>query len=216
MNRQLHKICLIILVGLASCTKPPAEVALDYGAARERQATIRALAEAQVAREIAASEETFEQARTSNMALAKQFERQVLSTLNDSEQHLYRKEIAKQRRNFMRVAKNSRPGIIAFYQDLSQISGITTDATNASHMFLVELVLGYDVENRRLGLDIHNNRLVIVDRLRQMLMQYPPSSFMRGREELLRQPMMDAINSILTTGDIIILYIPRIEIHEIP
>lgn len=216
MKRQLYKMSCIILLSLTSCVRPPDEVSLDYTLARGRQASIRSLAEAQVAREVLASEETFAQARASKMALAKQFEQQVLSSLTIEEQRIYRTELTLQRRNLLRVAKNSRPGVIAFYQDLPQISGITTDATNIRHMFLVELVLGYDMENRRLGLDIHNNRLVIMDRLRQMLMQYPPSSFMRGREELLRQPMMDTINSILTAGEIIILYVPRIEIHAIP
>jgi flagellar basal body-associated protein FliL len=217
MNRQLHKMSWIILISLTSCIKPPAEVALDYNSARERQVIIMALVEAQIAREFMASEETFEQARASKMAFAKQFEQQVLNTLNAEEQRLYRAEMAQQRRQqLMSVAKNSRPGVIAFYQDLPPIKGITTDSANASHMFIVELVLGYDLKNRRLGLDIHSNRLVIVDRLRQMLMQYPPSNFMWGREEQLRQPMMDVINSILTTGSIITLYMPHIEIHEIP
>ncbi|NIZ40162.1 hypothetical protein PVA45_01335 [Entomospira entomophila] len=216
------KVYTILLFSLSlmfvSCPRPAEEVAIDFAGRQASQERVRVYAEAQMVREELVRLAPSPEERKARETFANNAEKQILSILSKEERTMYHNEMLRRRLELDNLSNLVSPTNTAFYQDLPIIRGVTIDLP--SHFFTLELILAYNANDRRLGTEISSAKLSIVDQLRNLLMQYPSSAFMQGREELLREPIRQNINATLaragSQGSITHIFITRFEINEIP
>jgi flagellar basal body-associated protein FliL len=219
MNIVKHwTLLLFSLVLLYSCPKPAREVAIDFAGKQASMERVSALVEAQLIREQLIEQSSSREDRLAREEFAQNAQIEVLSRLSAEERELYQQKMQEARSALSGLSQLLNPVNIAFFQDLPNIKGVTVDFP--SHYFSVDLILAYDANDRRIGGDISNARLPIVDSVRNLLMQYPSSALMQGREELLREPIRQHINETLrnngSLGSVTHIFITRFEVNEIP
>lgn len=107
-----------------------------------------------------------------------------------------------------------KPLQLAYYRDLPTVRGYTND--DPGKIFLIEFIVTYDFNNRKLGLELSARRETIVDRARNLLMRYAAEDFSSGEEDTIKADILASVNRLLTTGDILAIYFKRMEVYDVP
>jgi flagellar protein FliL len=97
-------------------------------------------------------------------------------------------------------AYKAKQAPLASYDDIEQIRGQTADAT--PQVFLLQVSLGYDPNDKEVSVEIGQRRREIQDLVLKDISQKPAADLAPSHYDEIQTELMDRINMIMTTGKV--------------
>lgn len=112
---------------------------------------------------------------------------------------------------FISCGEDENP-INSYYKNIPMIQGMTRD--EKPKVYNVKIDLGYERGNNKIQTELNKRKDQLTDIVRSLLSTFPEEQFLIQNQPLLREKIKKSVNEVMIEGEIIEVYLIKLQVFE--